>query len=329
MTWEVRATLPISDAAGLAAVGSPANLYLVTATGSLWRSIDAGFQWELSGAVPASGIAAISAGEEGRLLVLERTGGLWESLDDGESFGQLAVLSGSDHVALLRSSSAHYSVTATGLVSRSLDDGQSWELRGSAGASDVVGLAGMNDALILMTGAGSAWQSFDDGVTWTYSGTISQVRTRALISDGEGALYSATEEGEVAVSEDGADWTRVGTVNQVRLRTLASDEPVSSGAGPHNGAGDLHVALGSPWPNPLRGDGGALTLPVVLAEGQTVGIDVFDITGRRLLHFPETDLATGRTELRLDVGRLSAGRYHLRLTTETGRSDATSWARLP
>src|SRR5262245_21259217 len=66
-TWDVRSTLPVSDAVGLMAGTTSARLFLVSASGLVYRSLDAGVNWTAIGSVASDDVVDLGIRPDGTL----------------------------------------------------------------------------------------------------------------------------------------------------------------------------------------------------------------------------------------------------------------------
>ncbi len=81
------------------------------------------------------------------------------------------------------------------------------------------------------------------------------------------------------------------------------------------GAGPSVLALGMPYPNPAASQ---VTVPFSLAEAGRARVEVFDVLGRSVSVVADESFALGSQRVSLDVSRLPAGTYMVRLTTASG-----------
>ena len=75
------------------------------------------------------------------------------------------------------------------------------------------------------------------------------------------------------------------------------------------------LALGTPFPNPARG---TATVAVDVPEAGAVRLSIYDALGREVAVAHEGALGAGRYPVTVDVGRLPAGVYVVRLVTDAG-----------
>src|SRR5262245_28310191 len=90
VTWNPLSTLPVRDAAALAARLSTSDLFLVSRSGSVYRSMDAGASWTAVGAIAAGDLEDLSIKPDGTLLVLTATGSVYSSANLGTTFTPLS-----------------------------------------------------------------------------------------------------------------------------------------------------------------------------------------------------------------------------------------------
>jgi hypothetical protein len=319
-TWDVLSTLPVSDAVGLMAGTTSARLFLASASGLVYRSLDAGVHWTAVGAVGSDDVVDLGVRPDGALLVLTESGTLWSSTDQGVSFSPLAALTGSNFVSLAVShTGALYALTRTGEVEESTN-GVSWSVKSAIPVSDAVSIRSLQTELYVLTDAGLVSQSTDAGASWVTAGTLSQVHMRALTQDVD-RLAAITAEGEVASSPDGSGWTWIGAVNQLTVIALANDTPYVVGVSHEPPSATLPIALAPPGPNPLR-SGNALSVRFELAGADQVGLRLFDVQGREVASLPFTSFDHGEHEVSWPIRSLSPGLYFLRLSTSHGSRSA-------
>ena len=201
-SWEIRATLPVSDAVSLAAGETATDLHLATRAGVVYLSADAGASWAAAGVVAASDVVAMTLRTDGAVLCLTESGIVWESNDEGRTFAALSSIPASNWVSLSRSgSNTLYALTRTGEVARSVDGGSLWSYVGGVPSSDGVEIIA-DDDLWIVAESGTTYRSADDGVSWIAVGTLSQVHTSSLVRASSGAIYATTREGEVGRLDD-------------------------------------------------------------------------------------------------------------------------------
>lgn len=100
------------------------------------------------------------------------------------------------------------------------------------------------------------------------------------------------------------------TCRVVRNGGLNDANPVAIGSGPEISG----IEIGSAYPNPLRGSG---RIDLTLDRPMTVSARVYDVTGRTVATLLDgRDVAAGRTTVDLDVSRLAAGVYVLRIEAD-------------
>ncbi|MGH7730917.1 MAG: WD40/YVTN/BNR-like repeat-containing protein, partial [Candidatus Eiseniibacteriota bacterium] len=274
--WSPLATLPVRDAAALAARLSSADLFLVGRSGSVYRSTTSGASWTPVGTIAAGDVVDLAIRPDGTLLVLTASGSLFASADLGASFTALAALTGSDFVSLgfATPAAAYYALTRSGSVYESADGGASWTPKGALAVPDAARIRAVQSSLYVLTGTGDVFRSNDLAVSWTPIGTLSQVGMVGLVRNGDD-LAAASREGHLATSPDGVSWTWLGSINQLALTALASNEPATTGV--DLGAPGAARLLGAPYPNP---GADVLAFRVDLPRDTEVTLDLFDVGGR-------------------------------------------------
>jgi hypothetical protein len=320
-TWVPRSTLPVSDAAGLIAGKTSAQLFIASRSGLVYRSLDSGFNWSAMGSLTSDDVMDIQARSDGALVVLTSTGAVWVSDDDGASFTLLAALTGSNYVSLAVSQTGNlYALTETGEVEESTDGGSVWMARGAISVPDAVEIRSLGSNLYVLTGTGLIARSADFGSSWLIVGTLSQVHMRGLTQDID-QLAAITQEGEVALSTNGSSWTWVGTVNQLVVMSLASDTPYVIGV-PEQLSPTPPVILSPPVPNPLLA-GGSLALRFRLAEPDRVGFFLFDFQGRQVsTRDPESFDTAGEHEISWRFDDVSSGIYVVQMKSAKGMRES-------
>lgn len=316
--WTIRATLPVHDAAGLRAGLTTSELRLLSRGGVVWLSMDAGFGWAATGAVPASDCVDMVYRADGRLLVLTATGTIWKSADGGIAWDVLATRTASNFAGLVsRTDGRLFAVTRTGEVDASLDLGASWTAIGTLPVPDVAACRASGSTLYLLTSSGTVWRSIDDGRNWSAVGATNQLGARGLTVD-EGILTAATREGHIYRSNDGVDWAAIGSINQIGLMALADDAPGVSGV-PETARPPL-LLLTAAWPNPCP-SGEALTFGFRLARPALIGLDIFDVAGRLVAARPPEWFAGAPEDIHWILwrpDRMPAGVYLARVQGEPG-----------
>ncbi|HET9233853.1 MAG TPA: YCF48-related protein [Candidatus Eisenbacteria bacterium] len=318
--WAVRSTLPVSDAVGLIAGTTSNRLFMISRSGSVYRSLNAGMNWTAVGAVASNDVVDLEARSDGALLVLSRTGDVWVSSDQGASFTPLAALTGSNYVSLATGESGNlYALTATGEIEESADQGTTWNVKGTLPVSDAVEVRGLLSDLYVLTGAGLVFRSGDSGTSWVTTGTLSQVQMRGLTQDVD-RLVAVTREGEVAISSDGTDWTWVGAVNQLSVTALANDTPYVIGI-PEEPPLISPVFLAPPVPNPLF-SGRSLALRFALPEVDVVTLRLLDVQGRQVQARPPEALGAGEHAIAWRFEAVPSGVYVVELRSANGLTAA-------
>jgi hypothetical protein len=322
-SWSVLATLPVDDAVAIVAGSSSADLYLMTRSGTVYRSTD-GTTWSAVGAVPASDVSGFTLTPGGDLLALTETGTLYSSSDGGANFTGLAALTGSNWVSLARGPLGRfYALTATGEVAESQDSGASWTVKGALTFSNAVSIRRMGNNLFVMTGTGEIAKSDDYGASWTTVGTLSESGMSALFDYGGTELLAAAATGEVAASSDGVSWGWIGAINQLNVTALGADTPIATGVTPRSAA--PRFAARAPYPNPATAASGA-TFGFSLSEPARVRLELYDARGRLVASRPyETYGQAGLYASRWAPRGLASGTYFVRYVTDSGRSRSVPW----
>jgi photosynthesis system II assembly factor YCF48-like protein len=313
-SWNALAVLPVSDAIGLIAGDTSAELTLATRSGLIYRSANSGVSWNATGVVPAADLVDVQIRPDGALLVLTATGGLWVSTDSGSTFTALAALTGPDYVSLgVGRQGELYVLRRTGAVQQSVDGGTTWATQGAVTVSDAVAIRNLGTNLFVLTATGLISRSGDRGVNWTTVGTLSQVHMSGLTQN-VNQLAAITQEGELATSADGTTWNWTGTVNQLSVTALANDIPYAVGI-PGEPLPD-RIALAA-RPNPVFG-GTPVEVQFTLGQRELVRISLFDMQGRLVRDRAPQFGEAGEQRIQWILGDLPAGTYVLRMTTPSG-----------
>lgn len=319
--WSARATLPLSDAAGLVAGATDQQLFLAAGSGAIYRSDDGGWNWQTVSTIPTPDVVDL-AGYASGLLVLSRTGTVWRSTDTGASFQIRGVLAASDLVGLCNTEGAAFrAITRTGLVWGSPDAGLTWTPLGSVPASDVVTVRSVARDLYAITATGLTWKSPDQGATWSAVGSASQLTVAGLVQF-MGRLMTVTREGLVALSATGAAWTWIGSVNQLHITALATDEPQVVGVSDHDGPA-VAPFVSAPWPNPCRVGSTGISFEIASTDPGQLTLELFESQGRLAARrVVNPDGGSARTRVTWNPGDIAAGNYYLRVMTAGGRSSS-------
>ena len=321
VNWSPLSTLPVRDAAALAARLSSSDLFLASRSGSIYRSVDAGLNWTAVGAISASDLEDMEIRPDGTILALTATGSLYSSGDLGVSFTALAALTGSNFVSLVHTTPVvkYYALTRTGEVYESVDQGASWTPKGAMAVSNAQRIRAVQSSLHVLTETGDIFRSTDAGVTWTAVGTLSQVGMRGLVRNG-GTLAAASKEGHVATSADGASWIWQGSMNQLALTALASNEPATTGVGP--GEPSAGISLGAPYPNPSS----SLASFVLRLDAEAdVSVLLRDVAGRTVARRAAQHYEVGRHVVTWAPRVERAGVYFLGVESSTGFRATRRW----
>lgn len=325
VTWNVRSTLPVRDAVGLAARASSSELFLASTTGTVYRSPDGGFTWAAVGTVPASDVTDIAITPDLAVLLLTATGALYRSTDQGATFTAIAALTGSNFASLSFTTPTVrlYALTTTGEVSESDNGGASWVVKGAMPLANAIELRSVGDALCVLSSTGDVHQSTDRGTSWVAVGTLSQSGMTALARDGT-ALVASTAAGEVARSADGASWTWQGAIGQLTVAALATDAPASTGIEDPSGSEPRLVA--PPWPNPAT-RGAALHVTFRVGREARVELALVDVAGRLVAARQGEVFPPGVHTLRWEAPVRRTGLYFVRLRADGGNISASGEAR--
>jgi hypothetical protein len=322
--WQVRSTLPVSDAIGLAAGSSTLDLYVATASGTIYHSADGGTGWTAVGAIAASDVAAFAVGPFGALLVLTKSGTVYSSSSGGSAFTAVAALTGSNWVSIARGPEGRlYALARTGEVAQSVDQGSTWSVVGAAAVSNAVSLRRRNDDLHLLTATGEIYRSVDFGATWVAVSTLTASGMSALLDVNGTTLLAAAATGEVASSANGTAWSWVGAINQLHVTALGADTPQITGVPTEPVPPRFGVA--SAYPNPRVGAGGAVFV-FGLGAPDVIKVEMFDVAGRlRAVRRSEWVPSAGKSSLRWDPLGVPPGTYMVRITAGSGSTFAAKW----
>ena len=322
--WQVRSTLPVSDAIGLAAGSSTLDLYVATASGTIYHSTDGGAAWNAVGAITASDVAGFAVGPFGALLALTRSGTVYSSSSGGSTFTPIAALTGSNWVSIARGPQGRiYALARTGEVAQSLDQGSTWSVVGAAAVSNAVSHRRRNDDHHLLTATGEIYRSVDFGATWVAVSALTASGMSALLDVNGATLLAAAGTGEIASSANGTAWSWVGAINQLHVTALGTDTPQITGVATEPAPPRFGVA--SAYPNPRVGAGGAV-FAFVLGAPDVVQVQLFDVTGRlRAVRQSEWVPSAGKSLLRWDPTGVPPGTYVARITTGSGSTYAAKW----
>ena len=193
------------------------------------------------------------------------------------------------------------------------------------------------DRILAGTKFAGVLQSFDDGESWFPMGTglVGSEDIRDIDFDSRGTPYIATYgSGVYQLNRWTNTWLPVlsGLDGHWRVTSMSHDSygnawigTVDGGVFRHGAAGVSNedgfsipssLGLGAPWPNPSNG---AFRIPVTLDRGQEVGIELFDMLGRRIAHI-ERRLPAGSSDIAMDPPIRTSGVYWIRLVTDTGHA---------
>jgi photosystem II stability/assembly factor-like uncharacterized protein len=312
ITWAVTGTLPVRDAVALAAMLTRNDLYLVSRSGGVYRSVDAGQDWVGIGSIAASDLVDLAVTPAGSLYVLTASGWVYESVDHGESFAARGGVTESDCTSLVLDAGGSLQLlTRTGALYRSDDAGSSWGATATVPVPDAVRLRRLGGDLVLLTESGDVAVLGAGGGEWSIVGSLSQIGMRGMVS-ANGNLFVATREGHIASSGDGSGWTWQGSINQLTLAALASDEPAVAGVEEptvHPG-----FAVGPAWPNPVRS--GVASIPIRILHPGMITLSVLDVAGRVVSRNAAEPIGIGDREIAWAVDGFGAGLYWIRLSMD-------------
>jgi photosystem II stability/assembly factor-like uncharacterized protein/serine/threonine protein kinase len=205
---------------------SQQELYIVGASGTLLRSLDAGHIWTeidlktdafLSGGWVNKEGQLYVVGDEGALLT-STDGATWEALDTGTEEA-LSNIYGSPAGDL-------YIVGGVGLILHSTDKGLTWTKRTSNSASTLVNLWVSNDGQLFVVGLnGTVLRSRDAGVTWEKLKTNTTANLIGVWGSSATNLYATGEQGTIIHTKDGGDtWRALVSDTKEELWCITGDE---------------------------------------------------------------------------------------------------------
>jgi len=324
VTWSIAATLPASDAVGLAAGASASELFVVTRSGTVYRSSNAGASWAAAGAVTAADVASFTVNYDASVLVLTESGILYRSTNGGAEFAGLAALTASNLASIARGPLGRlYVLARSGEVYESQNQGVSWAVVGNVTVSNAVSIGRKGSELYLLTETGETYRSTNYGRAWLPVGSITASNMRAILDNGS-MLLAAAETGEVYTSSDGTAWSAVGAINQAKLMSLGTDTPLATGV-PIDEVTPSFMAR-VPYPNPTTGISGS-TFVFVTTSADWVRLELFDVRGRRVGELRPDPLASaGVHEVQWRLVGFAAGTYLVRLTTGSGHRSVLKWS---
>jgi photosystem II stability/assembly factor-like uncharacterized protein len=306
-TWNIRSSLPFSDAVALGAGATNSKLFLATASGHVLRSVDAGASWTATGSVAASDVSAMVLRLD-RMLLFCSSGEVFASTDDGASFTPIGAIGESDIVSAARQANTYFALSRAGEVWRSRDGGMTWTATAVLSISDAVSIAELNGDLYVLDSSGDVAHSDAQGQSWSFVGTLSQSGMAGLTSAGT-ELIAVSGAGEAAASASGSAWAWRGAIGQLDVQAVASDLPSTSSVGD-----DLrHFArfqFAPPLPNPSRGP---ITLSFEMESDAELTVEVFDASGRAVARpFVAEKLSAGRASRIWRPTSLRPGAYFVR-----------------
>ena len=260
--------------------------------GSVWKSENAGEDWELQSSGVTTplhdGIGGTSGdgfivGDGGLILKTTDLGATWSPLPSGTTedlFAVQYIAAGAVEVA-----------GANGVILTSDDAGSTWTPRASGTPTTLRGLStsgqdtnwhlavGDDGVALRTTDNGETWCSMDVGVTTNFY-AASMATNELYVAAGENGVMMRTETG----SSDTC--------------TVVANEPETPPVG---------YALSAIWPNPVRSEA---TLSFRVDEPQYVTVEVFDMLGR-LIAEAFVGVATPGIVIpvRLDASRFVPGAY--------------------
>jgi photosystem II stability/assembly factor-like uncharacterized protein len=316
VTWSDRSTLPIRDAAEIAAGASSEELFLASRSGHFFHSGDAGLTWTLRSAIPVPDLVALCASATGIVLITE-TGSVYRSLDEGFAFAEVGAIQAPDIASAVPDEAALFALSSSGTVFRSEDEGETWSAVGVLPpTTEAIEITAHTNALFALTAAGELVRSADLGVSWSTLSTLSQVGMTGMVAS-TSEILATTAGGEIAATPTGTGWTWRGAIGQLTVRALGTDIPTTSGV-PEQGSAPRvpAIALAPPWPNPARG---VVRLAIDVTAPAAVAIAVFDAAGRRVaVPMAERHLGAGRHQHAWHPVGLARGEYWIRAESRSG-----------
>jgi len=260
------------------AIRTNGDVFLLSATGTLWRSQDDGVIFGAIATLTASNHVSLT-GDAG----------------DGNM----------------------YALTRTGEVARSSDFGVIWTTVGTIATSEAVDIRAIGQTLYLLTGSGDVARSTDSGATWMMVGTASQVHMVALTPHQAG-LTAVTKEGLVATSSDATSWSFVGSIDQLTVVAIGNDTPTITGIPDQPPRlPEFLIRSLWPNPVGSLGESVTISfdLPRALSVSVETYDVLGQLVAKQALGFYE---GAREQLLNVDVRSLSSGVYYIRLVTSSG-----------
>ncbi|OGC39182.1 hypothetical protein A2Y85_08660 [candidate division WOR-3 bacterium RBG_13_43_14] len=199
------------------------DLYVVSKTGEVHRSVNYGSTWESRGNIPVPDACAIWK-ITGLDFVITQSGDFYKRSDATGDWSLLGNVGASDCADLVPHPTGGFlTFTRSGDVWRVTTEPFTKSLIGNVNSSTIASAVTLNSSVLAVTDEGDVARSMDNGAHWLWRGTVSQLTVTGMTSKGT-VLYLTTDAGEVMRSTDqGSNWLWCGTASQVGILGITSD----------------------------------------------------------------------------------------------------------
>ncbi len=297
-TWDQVLASGVGNPKAMARQG---DLHIVATANVFARSTDDGQTWaNVAGSPTAGGAVVITAN---RVIAIAQFGFLQESSDEGLTWSALTIDGASIATALWEEGSTTYVKMSAGSLYASTDGGVSWNEQPTfdpLGFTFVTPGPALDNALTLSS-VGAPLVSTDQGATATdlTAGYPLDINGNPCTSN-----FAMTDVYVIANA-----WACFNGSTGVYRQMYASGTAV--GESPDQAS----LQMEAPWPNPAGGD---VFVRFTTKFPGAVTLSLLDLLGREMLVLDRSTRAQGTHTVSFNVGRLPAGSYRLRLSTESG-----------
>lgn len=181
------------------------DIYAISDTGEIFRSVDGGATWPLLTTLASPGFSLLQTTNGD--IYAGATGEIFRSTDGGATWPLNTALPTSFVFALLQTTNGDiYANDDAGQLLRSVDDGASWAVNTTVLTAGSFALLQTTNEDIYTGDIGQIWRSVDDGASWQINLTLPSAAVGSLLQTTNGDIYAGTT-GQMFRSEDnGASW---------------------------------------------------------------------------------------------------------------------------
>ena len=174
---------PLPSSESIDMTTSPSHdLYIVSKTGEIHRSVNYGSTWMSRGNIPVSDACAIWK-ITGLAFVVTESGDFYQRSDATGNWSLIGNVGASDCVDLVPHPTTGFLVfTRSGDVWQITTEAFTKSLIGNVNSSTIAGAVTLGSSVLAVTDEGDAARSMDNGAHWSWQGTVSQLTVTGITS---------------------------------------------------------------------------------------------------------------------------------------------------